>query len=66
MWQACPPPQQRERRGWSEQKGDQTERENKESRKPSRCDLHDLRPATTGPPCVGHQPGYRGLLNRMM
>ena len=47
-------------------KGDETERENKESQKQSRCDLHDLRSAITCPPCVGHQPGYRGLVNRMM
>ena len=45
-------------------KGDETERENKES--PSRCDLHEHSPAPTGLPCVGHQPGYRGLVNRMM
>ena len=47
-------------------KGDETERENKESLKPSRCDLHDLQSATICPPCVGHQPGYRGLVNGMM
>ena len=47
-------------------KGQETERENKESQMPSRCDLCDLRSATTGPPCVGHQPGNGGLKNRMM